>query len=104
MKHGIVKDWIDMEKIWEHTFYNELRVTPEEHNVMIIQFIRYKYYKEKIPKIMFETFGVKGLYITNQGELSLFLAGKFTGLVVNSGDCVTFIYPIYEGFQFYLQY
>ena len=25
IEHGIVTNWDDMEKIWHHTFYNELR-------------------------------------------------------------------------------
>jgi len=35
MKQGIVIDWDDMEKIWEHTFHNELRVAPEEYAVRL---------------------------------------------------------------------
>lgn len=29
IEHGIVTNWDEMEKIWHHTFYNELRVAPE---------------------------------------------------------------------------
>merc|ERR1719296_303590 len=29
IEHGIVTSWDDMEKIWHHTFYNELRIAPK---------------------------------------------------------------------------
>jgi actin len=37
IEHGVVTNWDDMEKIWHHTFYNELRVAPEEHPVLIAE-------------------------------------------------------------------
>lgn len=38
IEHGIVTNWDDMEKILHHTFYNELRVAPEEHPVLTVSF------------------------------------------------------------------
>jgi len=35
--HGIVWDWDDMEKIWNHTFYTELRISPDEHPVLLTE-------------------------------------------------------------------
>lgn len=37
VEHGIITNWDDMEKIWHYTFYNELRVAPEEHPVLMTE-------------------------------------------------------------------
>lgn len=99
IEHGIVDDWDDMEKIWDHTFTNELRVVPSEHNVMLTEApMNPKLNREKMTQIMFDTFNVPGLYIAIQAVLSLYSAGKFTGIVCDSGDGVTHFVPIFDGY------
>ena len=99
IEHGIVTNWDDMEKIWHHTFYNELRVTPDEHPVMLTEApLNPKANRERMIQIMFESFGVPQVYVSIQAVLALYASGRTTGCILDSGDGVTHTVPIFEGY------
>jgi len=99
ISNGIVTNWDDMEKIWYHTIYNELRVAPEESPTLLTEPpLNPKINREKMIQIMFENFQVPATYVCIQAVLSLYASGRTTGQVCDSGDGVTHMVPVYEGF------
>ncbi|MFO7796199.1 MAG: actin, cytoplasmic 2 [Promethearchaeati archaeon] len=99
ISHGKVMDWPAMERIWHYTFYSDLRVDPSEHPVLLTEApLNPRDNRERMAETMFETFNVPAFYIATQAVLSLYSSGRTTGTVIDIGDGVSHIVPIYEGF------
>lgn len=100
LEHGIVTNWDDMEKIWHHAFFSELRVDPQEHPVLLTEApLNPKANRERMTQIMFESFSIPAFYVAIQAVLSLYASGRTSGIVIDSGDGVTHTVPIYEGYS-----
>jgi actin-related protein 3 len=118
MQNGIIESWDLMEKYWHQSIYDYLKCDPQEHYfVMTEPPMNPPENRESIAEIFFETFNVPGLYIGVQAVFALLGCSKtyedagvemdkdqekavksLTGVVVDSGDGVTHIVPICDGF------
>ncbi|KAL8200155.1 hypothetical protein R6Q57_011494 [Mikania cordata] len=97
VERGIITNWDDMEKNWHHTLYHELGVTPEVHRVLLTERpINSKANREKTAQIMFETFNVPAMSFAIPAVLSMYA----NGIVLDCGDGVSHVVPVYEGYVF----
>lgn len=103
---GVVDDWDSMEKFWNRCIYGYLQCNPEDHYFLLTEPpLNPPENREYAAEIMFETFQVPGLYIGVQAVLAL-IASKvssdadrvMTGTVVDSGDGVTHVIPVVDGY------
>lgn len=107
VRHGIVEDWDLMEKYMEQVIFKYLRAEPEDHYFLLTEPpLNTPENREYTAEIMFESFNVPGLYIAVQAVLALAAswtskhAGErtLTGTVIDSGDGVTHVIPVAEGY------
>ena len=100
VEHGMVTNWDDMESIWKYIFFEELRVAPEEHPVLLTEIPNNgKANREKMTQIMFETFNTPAFYVAIQSVLALYASGRTVGIVLDCGDGVTHVVPIYDSYS-----
>ena len=99
IKFGIVTNWDNMEKIWHQTFYEALRVAPEEHPVLLTETpLTPKANREKTVQVMFETFNIPAIQISVRSVLSLYGSGRTIGMVLESGNDVSHTVPVFQSY------
>ncbi|KAI6221791.1 Actin-related protein 2 [Aphelenchoides fujianensis] len=99
MENGVVRNWEDMGHIYDYTFgAQKLDIDPKECKLLLTEPpLNPNRNREKLFEVMFEQYGFHALYIAIQAVLTLYAQGLLTGVVVDSGDGVTHICPVYEG-------
>jgi actin-related protein 3 len=107
IRGGIIDNWDNMERLWERCLFEYLRCEPEEHHVLLTEPpLNPPENREYTAEIMFETFNVPGMYIAVQAVLALAASWtsknvterSLTGTVIDSGDGVTHVIPVAEGY------
>jgi len=100
LENGIVRNWEDAYHLWDYTFFEKLKINPKESKIMLTEPpMNPKQNREKMVECMFEKYGFSGVYISIQAVLVMYAQGLLTGVVVDSGDGVTHIVPVYEGYS-----
>jgi actin-related protein len=99
IQRGMIMDWNDYYEILNHIFYTLLRI--ENLSSYPVIYVEHPFVpretKEYIARVLFETHRIKSLIMMQSPLLSSFSVGLTTGLVIESGDGVTWIVPIING-------
>lgn len=97
MENGIIRDWDDMRHVWNYTFFELLKIDPRGKRILLTEPpMNPLANREKMCQIMLEEYGFEGVYVAIQAVLALYAQGMSSGVVVDSGDGVTHIVPVYE--------
>jgi len=107
IRHGLIENWDSMERLWQRCMFDYMRCEPEQHAVVLTEPpLNPPENREYAAEVMFETFNVPALHIAVQAVLALVAAWTvkpegertLTGTVIDSGDGVTHVIPVAEGY------
>ncbi len=99
VNRGEIMDWESYYEILNYIFYSLLRIENlSNYPVFYCETpFMHRDTKEYIARLFFETHQVKSLIMMPTPLLSLFSVGLTTGLVIESGDGLTWVVPIVNG-------
>ncbi|XP_017853318.1 actin-related protein 2 isoform X1 [Drosophila busckii] len=101
MENGVVRNWEDMCHVWDYTFGpKKMDIDPSNTKILLTEPpMNPTKNREKMIEVMFEKYNFDSTYIAIQAVLTLYAQGLISGVVIDSGDGVTHICPVYEEFS-----
>ena len=99
VERGAIMDWNDYYEILNYIFYSLLRIENlSSYPVLYTEppFVQ-RETKEYIARVLYETHRVKSLIMIPTPILSLFSVGLTTGIVIESGDGLSWVCPVLGG-------
>jgi len=98
VENGIVKDWEGMKHLWNYTFFEKLKIDPKERKILLTEPpMNPDENRKKMLQNIFETYEFQAAKVTIQASLVLYAQGLLTGVVMDSGDGVSHVVPVWEG-------
>lgn len=98
VENGIVRDWEGMKYLWDYTFHERMKINCADHKILLTEPPANPIKnRELMCENMFETYGFSHCRVSIQATLVLYAQGLLTGVVVDSGDGVSHVVPVWEG-------
>jgi actin-related protein 2 len=100
LARGVIQDWPAMDRLWQYTFGDKLGLADlRGYSVLLTEApLNPVDNRRRMLQAMFERFGCDRVHVATQAVLTLYSQGLTTGLVVDSGDGVTHVVPVWDGF------
>jgi len=98
VENGVVKDWKGMKYLYDYTFFERMKIDPKEYKILLTEPpLNPKENQAKMLQSMFEMYNFEAAKVNIQAMLVLYAQGLMTGVVVDSGDGVSHVVPVWEG-------
>jgi len=95
---GQVKNWVDMRHVWDHTFNEKMKINPTEHKILLTEPPQNPRDNQKrILENMLEYYKFDSAKVAVQATLVLYAQGLLSGVVLDSGDGVSHLVPVWDG-------
>nr|WOD57881.1 Arp2D2 [Drosophila vulcana] len=101
MDKGVVRNWGDMCHVWDYTFGpKKMDIDPTNTKILLTEPpMNPTKNREKMIEVIFEKYGFDSAYIAIQAVLTLYAQGLVSGVVIDCGDGVTHICPVYQEYS-----
>lgn len=101
IEEGSVRDWEDFDKLWGYVFKSKMGLGEDKSDKMLLiteAALNPKQNRVKMAEKLFEKHNFGACLFETQAMLSLMAEGLSTGLVFDSGDGVSHVIPVIDGF------
>jgi len=100
LENGQIRNWEDIMHIWDYTFHEKLKIDCTERKILLTEPpMNPDRNRVKMLETMFEHYQFPYAHVAIQAVLVLYAQGLDTGVVVDTGDGVTHVIPVFEGYS-----